>query len=125
MLCVSFNSLSLLPFSKNKIFLLFSSFHSLNKKVEKLPNTRAICRTKGLDHYTKSDNAFVVKYRVQRHTEEQHCTMLQKLSKCEVKAARNGHFSNLPPLRFYVKSNFGKLKQSKNVIFANFRHFEF
>ena len=47
--------------------------------------------------------------------------MLQKLSKCEVKAARNGHFSNLSPLGFYVKSNFGELKRSKNVIFGNFR----
>ena len=51
-------------------------------------------------------------------------TMLQKLSKCEVKAARNGHFSNLLPLRFYVKSNFGKFKLSKNVIFGKFRDSE-
>ena len=46
--------------------------------------------------------------------------MLQKLSKCEVKAAGYGNFSNLLQLRFYVKSNFGELKWSKNVIFANF-----
>ena len=31
----------------------------------------------------------------------------------------------LLPLWFYLKSNFGELKRSKNVIFANFRHFEF
>ena len=43
---------------------------------------------------------------------------------CEVKAARHGLFSNLLPLRFYVKSNFGELKRSKNVIFANFRDSE-
>ena len=29
-----------------------------------------------------------------------------------------------PPLWFYVKSNFGEFKRSKNVIFANFRHSE-
>ena len=51
-------------------------------------------------------------------------TMLQKLSKCEAMAARYGHFSNLLPLRFYVKSNFGEFKQSKNVIFGNFRDSE-
>ena len=41
------------------------------------------------------------------------CTMLQKLSKCEVKAARCGNFTICLPLRFYVKSNFGEFKQSK------------
>ena len=51
--------------------------------------------------------------------------MLQKLSKYEVKATRYGHFSNLLPLRFYVKSNFCELKRSKNVIFANFRNSDF
>ena len=53
-----------------------------------------------------------------------YCTMLQKLSDCEVKAARNEHCSNLLPLRFYVKSNFGELKWSKNVTLANFRDSE-
>ena len=42
-------------------------------------------------------------------------TMLQKLLKCEVKAW----------FRFYVKSNFGEFKRSKNVIFDNFRGSEF
>ena len=46
------------------------------------------------------------------------CIMLQKLLKCEVKAVRYGHFSNLLPLRFYVKSNVDVIKHSKN---ANFR----
>ena len=46
-------------------------------------------------------------------------TMLQKHSKCEVKAAK--FVEILPPLRFYVKSNFGKFKRSKNVIFGNCR----
>ena len=32
-----------------------------------------------------------------------NCTMLQKLSKYEVKAAQYGNFSNLPPLRLFVK----------------------
>ena len=31
----------------------------------------------------------------------------------------------LLPLRFYVKSNFGEFKRSKNVIFGNFRGSEF
>ena len=30
----------------------------------------------------------------------------------------------LLPLQFYVKSNFGKFKRSKNVIFGNFRDSE-
>ena len=49
------------------------------------------------------------------------CTMLQKLSKCEVKAWLCWFLIFLPPLRFYVKSNFGKFKQSKNVTFGNSR----
>ena len=48
------------------------------------------------------------------------CTMLQKLSKCEVKA-----LIILPPFRFYVKSNLGKFKRSKNVIVGNFGGSEF
>ena len=48
-------------------------------------------------------------------------TMLQKLSKCEVKAWLCWDLIILPPLRFYVKSNFGKFKRSKNVIFGNCR----
>ena len=51
-------------------------------------------------------------------------TMLQKLSKCEVKAWLCWNLIILPPLRFYVKSNFGELKRSKNVIFGNFRDSE-
>ena len=45
-------------------------------------------------------------------------TMLQKLSKCEVKAWLCWNLIFLLPLRFYVKSNFGGFKRSKNVIFA-------
>ena len=47
-------------------------------------------------------------------------TMLQKLSKCEVKALLYWNLIILPPLRFYVKSNFVGFHRSKNVIFANF-----
>ena len=43
-------------------------------------------------------------------------TMLQKLSKCEVKAWLCWYLINLPPLWFCVKSNFGEFKRSKNVI---------
>ena len=43
-------------------------------------------------------------------------TMLHKLSKCEVKSARYRYFSNLLPLRFYVKSNFDVIKRSKNGV---------
>ena len=39
-----------------------------------------------------------------------HCTMLQKLSKCEVKAWLCWNWIILPPLRFYVKSNLGGFK---------------
>ena len=52
-------------------------------------------------------------------------TMLQKLSKCEVKAWFCWNLIILPPLRFYVKLNFGKFEWSKNVICNNFRGFEF
>ena len=45
-------------------------------------------------------------------------TMLQKLSKCEVKASLCWNLIILPPLRFYVKSNYGESNQSKNVNFA-------
>ena len=47
-------------------------------------------------------------------------TMLQKLSKCEIKATRFVNFTICSPRRFFVKSNFDKFKQSKNVIFGNF-----
>ena len=43
-------------------------------------------------------------------------TMLQKLSKCEVKACNVWH---------YVKSHFSKFKRSKNVVFGNVRGSEF
>ena len=52
------------------------------------------------------------------------CTMLQKLSKCEVKAWLCWNLIILPPLRFYVKSNFGEFEQSKNVILETL-NFEF
>ena len=52
-------------------------------------------------------------------------TMLQKLSKCEVKAWLCWNLIILLPPWFYVKSNFGEFKQSKNVIFGNFRGSEF
>ena len=52
-------------------------------------------------------------------------TMLQKLSKYEVKAWLCWNFIVLPPHRFYVKSNFGEFKQSKYVIFGNFSGSEF
>ena len=48
-------------------------------------------------------------------------TMLQKLSKYEAKAWLCWSLIILPPLKFYVKSNLGVYKQSKNVIFGNFR----
>ena len=48
-------------------------------------------------------------------------TMLQKLSKCEVRAWLCRNLIILPSLRFHVKSNFGEFKWSKNVNFDNFR----
>ena len=53
-----------------------------------------------------------------------YITMLQKLSKCEVKVWLCWNLIILLPLRFNVKSSFGKFKQSKNVIFSNFRDSE-
>ena len=54
-----------------------------------------------------------------------NCTMLQNLSKCEVKAWLCWNLIILPPLRFYVKSHFGEFKQSENVNFVSFRGSEF
>ena len=51
-------------------------------------------------------------------------TMLQKLSICKVKAWLCQNLIILLPIRFYVKSNFGEFKSSKNVIFGNFRDSE-
>ena len=51
--------------------------------------------------------------------------MLQKISKCEVKAWLCWNLIILPSLRFYVKSNFGVFKWSKNVVMGNFRGSEF
>ena len=49
-------------------------------------------------------------------------TMLQKLSKCEVKAAwLYWSLIILLLLQFYVKSNYSDFNWSKNVIFGNFR----
>ena len=41
-------------------------------------------------------------------------TMFQKFSKCEVNAWLSWSLIILPPLWFYVKSNFGEFKRSKN-----------
>ena len=51
-------------------------------------------------------------------------TMLQKISKCEVKAWLCWSLIILPPLRFCVKSHFGEFKHSKNVTYGNFRDSE-
>ena len=57
-------------------------------------------------------------------------TMLQKLSKCEVKAALCGHCTILPSLRFYVKLDFVDSNSQKksildvlNVDFSKFEQF--
>ena len=62
-----------------------------------------------------------------------HITVLQKLSKCEVKAAQCGNVTICMPLRFDVKSNFYAFKLSKmsflallevvNFDFSNFEQF--
>ena len=57
--------------------------------------------------------------------EEVQGTMLQKLSKCEVKAWLCRSLIILLPLQFHVKSNLGEFKQFKKVIFGNFRGSEF
>ena len=56
-----------------------------------------------------------------------NCTMLQKLSKCEVKAWLCWSLIILLTLRFYVKSNLGEFKRCKYVILANLEtlNFEF
>ena len=54
-----------------------------------------------------------------------HSTMLQKLSKCEVKVWLCWNLIILPPLRCYMKSHFGEFKCSKNVVFGNLRGFKY
>ena len=53
------------------------------------------------------------------------CTMLQKLSRCEVNAARCGICMICLPFTFYLKSNFDEFNRSKDIIFANFIGSEF
>ena len=53
-----------------------------------------------------------------------NCTVLQKLSKCEVKALLCWNLMILPPLRFCMKSQISIFKWSKNVISGNFRDAE-
>ena len=52
-------------------------------------------------------------------TKNHRGTMLQKLSKCEVKAWLCQNLIILLPLQFCVKYSFGEVKQSKNVIFGD------
>ena len=65
---------------------------------------------------------FSTKYFVKVDT---YYTMLQKLSKCEVKGWLCWNLIILPPLWFWVKSSCGEFKHSKNAIFGNFRPSEF
>ena len=58
-------------------------------------------------------------------THQNLCTMLQKHSKWEVKAWLCWNLTILLPLRFYMKSNFGEFKLSRNVTFGNFRLWRF
>ena len=52
-----------------------------------------------------------------------HCTMLQKLSKCEVnvKASLCWNSMILAPLQFYVKSNFANSNSPQMSFFGNYR----
>ena len=85
------------------------------KRMGQAKNKSHCCKTcqeaiKWCSNYTK--NRALIK--------SMKCTMLQKLSKCEVKAWLWWNLIILLPLRFYVKSNFSELELSKNVIFGNF-----
>ena len=93
-------------------------FHHQNNGIYKSPHT-----TKRKKEFTGAE---VVSTQVVMNVKwKRACTMLQKLSKCEVKAWLCCNFIILPPpLRFYVKSNFGEFKRSKNVNFGNFRDSE-
>ena len=53
------------------------------------------------------------------------CTMLQKFSKCEVKAALCGNFVIFLPLRSLVKSILTDLKVSKTAIVTNLEALNF
>ena len=81
------------------------------------------------DHFYVNSNTFgITNFNLQTYCLPNNITpitMLQKLSKCEVKNWLCWNLIILLLLRFYVKSNFGEFKRSKNVILANFRGSEF
>ena len=65
-----------------------------------------------------------VQLKCENEQKRYYCTMLQNVSKCEVKAGLCWNLIILLPLRTYVKSNFSAFKRLKNVIFGNFSNFE-
>ena len=64
-------------------------------------------------HFKNPQNWFHVKSEWQKNHEiSTLCTMLQKISKCEVKVWLCWNLMILPPLQFCVKLNFGKFIKS-------------
>ena len=70
--------------------------------------------------YSLISFVFTTKNKTEITQSSSRFTMLQKLSKCEVEAWLCWNLIILPPLGFYVKSNFGEFKRFKTVIFGNF-----
>ena len=85
------------------------------------PNVQDLQNGSGTE--CKPDLVGELKRELVTHQVSSKCTLLQKVSKCEVKEARYGSFTIFLPLRFYMKSNFNDLKRSKNVIFGHFQRF--
>ena len=89
---------------------------NLGMKLSEFPSQPLDQATEMHEKLTSSFTLFVVIF-VHRLLIQNHpFTMLHKFSKCEVKAALCGNTIFLP-LKFYVKSNFGKIEISKMPFF--------
>ena len=80
---------------------------------------------KARDHHKQWQDKVYIENRYSASNLVLPYTMLQKLSKCEVKARLCWNLMIIPLLWFYVKSNFSEFKLSKNVIYGNYRDVEF
>ena len=104
------------------LFIKLSMWHFFNPFHDIRMTPAHSTKPKSLDN-----NSFLFKLKLIRHTfvtelsktkEYYVYTMLQKLSKCEVKAWLCRNLLISLPLRFYVETNLGTFKRSKNVIFS-------
>ena len=98
------------------------NFHLINEDLNILKILQKSCSEHFSDFRSKKPAILsILDHFGQILTHFNQLTMLQKLSKCEVKAWLCWNLIILPTLRFCVKSHFGEFIRSKNVVFCNFR----